>query len=88
MNGLGASAAPSCILAHRAARTNRPALSEDEWPALRTAVNAIFRPDGGDLTRDYPLLFDPGNRENLRVIVDTPAEAKAPGRTNCRRGRA
>jgi predicted N-acetyltransferase YhbS len=52
------------------------ALSEDEWPALRTAVNTVFRPEGGDLTHDYPLLFDPllfdpGNRENLRVIVDT-----------------
>ena len=33
------------------------ALSEDEWPALRSAVNAIFRPEGGDLTRDTPLLF-------------------------------
>lgn len=53
---------------------NARALSEDEWPALRSAVNAIFRPDGGDLTRDYPLLFDGSNRENLRVIVDTSAD--------------
>ena len=53
------------------------ALCEDEWPALRSAVNAIFRPAGGDLTRDYPLLFEAGNRENLRVIMDTSSDPKA-----------
>ena len=47
------------------------ALAEDEWPALRTAVNQVFRPAGGDLTHDSPLLFAATNRENLRVIVDT-----------------
>jgi len=47
------------------------ALADNEWPALRTAVNLVFRPAGGDLTRDSPLLFDAQNRENLRVIVDT-----------------
>ncbi len=48
-------------------------LREDEWPALRATVNNIFRPEGGDLTQDCPLLFDPANRENLRVIVaDAP----------------
>ena len=47
------------------------ALSEDEWPALRTALNAVFRPAGGDLTRECPLLFAPKNRGNLRVICST-----------------
>ena len=47
------------------------AVSEDEWPALRTALNAIFRPAGGDLTRECPLLFEPKNRDNLRVICST-----------------
>lgn len=47
------------------------ALAEGEWPALRAAVNQVFRPAGGDLTRDSPLLFAAANRENLRVIVDT-----------------
>lgn len=47
------------------------ALAEEEWPALRTAVNQVFRPSGGDLTRDSPLLFAPGNRQNLRVLVET-----------------
>jgi len=41
-----------------------------EWPALRSAVNQIFRPNGGDLTEELPLLFAEENRENLRVIVD------------------
>lgn len=53
------------------------ALAEGEWPALRTAVNQVFRPEGGsDLTQDLPLLFDPANRENLRVIVDTGDEMR------------
>jgi predicted N-acetyltransferase YhbS len=47
------------------------ALAEGEWPALRTAVNRIFRPARGDLIKDSPLLFAAANRENLRVIVDT-----------------
>ncbi|MEO8212104.1 MAG: GNAT family N-acetyltransferase, partial [Myxococcales bacterium] len=47
------------------------AVSEDEWPALRTALNAVFRPAGGDLTRECPLLFEPKNRVNLRVICST-----------------
>lgn len=38
---------------------------------MRTAVNQVFRPSGGDLTRESPLLFAPGNRRNLRVIVET-----------------
>lgn len=41
----------------------------EEWPALRAAANRVFRPDGGDLFADSPLLFDPGNRTNLRVLV-------------------
>ena len=51
------------------------ALQEDEWPALRTAVNEVFRPDGGDLTAQYPLLFDRAHRENLRVIIEAPGGA-------------
>lgn len=45
------------------------ALLEDEWPALRAAVNRAFRPGGSDLAQELPLLFDPENRENLRVFV-------------------
>lgn len=30
----------------------------------------MFRPGGGDLTEELPLLFTDANRENLRVIVD------------------
>ena len=33
-------------------------------------MNQIFRPNGGDLTEELPLLFAEENRENLRVIVD------------------
>ncbi|MES1209837.1 MAG: GNAT family N-acetyltransferase [Pseudomonadota bacterium] len=53
------------------------ALQEHEWPALRAAVNEIFRPgqDEGDLTDECPLLFDPSNRDNLRAIVDDGAGA-------------
>jgi len=46
------------------------ALLQHEWPAFRAALNRIFRPAGGDLTLELPLLFDPANRENLRVVVD------------------
>lgn len=46
------------------------ALLQDEWPALRVAINRIFRPSGGDLTHELPLLFDDANRDNLRVVVD------------------
>jgi GNAT superfamily N-acetyltransferase len=52
------------------------AIQESEWEELRTAVNHVFRPNGGDLTRDSPLLFDRANRENLRVIM-RPGEAGA-----------
>lgn len=41
----------------------------EEWPALRAAVNRVFRPNGGDLFAESPLLFDAGNRTNLRVLV-------------------
>jgi GNAT superfamily N-acetyltransferase len=40
----------------------------EEWPGLRAAINQVFRPDGGDLTRDCAL-FDVGNRHNSRVVV-------------------
>ena len=45
------------------------ALLQHEWPAFRAAVNRIFRPAGGDLTHELPLLFDEANRECLRVVV-------------------
>jgi len=31
-------------------------------------ANRVFRPHGGDMRREYPLLFDPENLENLRVV--------------------
>lgn len=46
------------------------ALTAHEWPALRAAVNRIFRTAEGDLTHDLPLLFDATNTANLRVIVN------------------
>lgn len=46
------------------------ALLQREWPTFRAAVNRIFRPEGGDLTEELPLLFGESNREELRVIVD------------------
>ena len=46
------------------------ALLQREWSAFRAAVNRIFRPAGGDLTHELPLLFRAENRENLRVVVD------------------
>jgi GNAT superfamily N-acetyltransferase len=55
------------------------ALADSEWPALRGAVNVVFRPDGGDLTHDSPLLFEPANRENLRVIVQDDQIASHAG---------
>jgi GNAT superfamily N-acetyltransferase len=37
---------------------------------LRDAANRVFRPDGsGDLFAQSPLLFDPANREGLRVLT-------------------
>jgi predicted N-acetyltransferase YhbS len=43
---------------------------EDELPTLLRAANRVFRPSGGDMGRDYPLLFSPANlaAANLRVI--------------------
>lgn len=46
------------------------ALFPQEWPALQAAVNGVFRPAGGDLLEELPLLFAEPNRGNLRVIVD------------------
>jgi predicted N-acetyltransferase YhbS len=53
------------------------ALAADEWPALRAAVNRIFRPAEGDLTHELPLLFDAANPTNLRVIVNDANEIVA-----------
>ncbi len=50
---------------------------ENEWAALRAAVNNVFRPAGGDLTAETPLLFDPTNRDHLRVIVDSAPSTEA-----------
>jgi GNAT superfamily N-acetyltransferase len=36
---------------------------------LKAALNQVFRPAGGDLTAELPLLLDRGNLENLRVIA-------------------
>jgi len=46
------------------------ALAIDEWAELRRAANQAFRPQGGDLLAECPLLFAPENRDNLRVLVD------------------
>jgi predicted N-acetyltransferase YhbS len=40
-----------------------------ELAALARAVNAVFRPSGGDLVRELPLLLCPANVDNLRVVV-------------------
>jgi GNAT superfamily N-acetyltransferase len=40
----------------------------EELPALLRLVNRVFRPDGGDMQREYPLVFQPGNAAHLRVI--------------------
>lgn len=39
-------------------------------PSLRQLANAVFRAEGGDMFREYPLVFDPQRPENMRVIVD------------------
>lgn len=40
----------------------------DELPALADLTNRVFRVKrGGDMSREYPLLFDPANAANLRV---------------------
>lgn len=36
---------------------------------MKAALNRVFRPTGGDLTAELPLLLDPANLENLRVMV-------------------
>ncbi len=43
---------------------------EVELPALIAAANRVFRPSGGDMAHDYPLLFSLENLRNLRVITD------------------
>jgi GNAT superfamily N-acetyltransferase len=46
------------------------AVTAEEWSRLREAANRVFRPEGArDLTTDSPLLFDPENRQQLRVIT-------------------
>jgi predicted N-acetyltransferase YhbS len=42
-----------------------------ELPALTAAANQVFRPGGGDMARDYPLLFAGSNLENLMLVRDT-----------------
>ena len=41
-----------------------------EFPELIAAVNQVFRPGGGDMARDYPLLFGEHNLENLMLVRD------------------
>jgi predicted N-acetyltransferase YhbS len=53
------------------------ALAAHEWPALRAAVNRVFRPAGGDLTHELPLLFDATKPDNLRVIVNDAGDIGA-----------
>lgn len=50
------------------------ALLQQEWPAFRTVLNRVFRPDGaGDLIEELPLLFQGGGGrpalENSRIIT-------------------
>lgn len=47
----------------------RPCLPA-ELPELIAAVNQVFRPRGGDMARDYPLLFGERNLENLMLVRD------------------
>jgi GNAT superfamily N-acetyltransferase len=47
----------------------RPCLP-DELPELIAAANHVFRPSGGDMARDYPLLFSEANAANLTVVRD------------------
>jgi GNAT superfamily N-acetyltransferase len=54
------------------------AIEESEWGTLQAAVNEVFRPGGGDLTRDCPLLFDLASRENHRVIMRGGAAGTIP----------
>jgi predicted N-acetyltransferase YhbS len=46
---------------------------EYELPALVAAANQVFRPLGGDMARDYPLLFSLENLRNLRIVTDRDA---------------
>ena len=48
----------------------RPCLPA-ELPALIAAANQVFRPGGGDMARDYPLLFGESNLGNLMLVRDT-----------------
>ena len=56
-------------------------VDDDTFPPLRNALNRVFRPTGGDLTRDLPLLFAHENHGNLRVVT----EADSSGRAGLRR---
>jgi GNAT superfamily N-acetyltransferase len=77
--------ARSGILGHSVSTWPAPrALLQHEWPAFRAALNRVFRPGGGDLTDELPLLFAGApaasaatqpplpatSLENLRVVVD------------------
>jgi predicted N-acetyltransferase YhbS len=41
----------------------------DELPAVAALVNRVFRPNGGHMPAEYPLMFAPENAENLRIAV-------------------
>jgi predicted N-acetyltransferase YhbS len=41
-----------------------------EWDAVVALTNRVFRPGGGDMRAEYPLLFGAENREGLRIAVE------------------
>ena len=43
------------------------ALRDDEWDQLNHVVGTVFRPS---MFSEYPQLFNPQNRENLRVVAE------------------
>jgi hypothetical protein len=46
----------------------RPCQPREE-PVVAALANRVFRPNGGGMRTEYPLMFAPDNREGLRVAV-------------------
>ena len=68
--------ARSGILGHSVSTWPAPrALLQHEWPAFRAAVNRVFRPEGGDLTHELPLLFGGGSAPAAAAPPGAPASA-------------
>jgi predicted N-acetyltransferase YhbS len=42
----------------------------DRIDELVDLTNRVFRSNGGDMGREYPLVFDPGNPEGMRVVLE------------------